>query len=359
MKPMTFHRVLLLLGFIDRSDHPLNGLDHRFAACRVNFSLQLAAPRFVGTEKAPVMQFSWLNWLSFFILVLGLGLTVSAFDANSRESPTQVALLPQQIKSVHIDQSYSFAGEQLDMSNHDLRERLERELIVNAYYHSSTLLILKKARRFFPVIEPILAENGLPDDLKYLAVAESALANVTSPAGAKGFWQFMKPTAEQYGLEVNREVDERYHLEKATRAACDFLEEYYQRFGSWQLAAAGYNMGGTRLAKELELQRARRFDQLNLNPETARYLFRVLALKTIMEEPSAFGFDLEQKDFYAPLDDYLEVSVDTAVANWGDFARKYGSNYRALKIYNPWLITSKLTNRNGKTYQVRIPRMPK
>lgn len=310
-------------------------------------------------DKYTIMTVSWFNWLSFIILFIGLGLMGSSFlDPQTTEegSPSARAGLPQMITSISTDRTYTFAGEELDMTNMDLRERLDRELIVNAYYHSNTLLSLKKARRFFPVIEPILREEGVPDDLKYLAVAESALMNAVSSAGARGIWQFMEPTAKAYGLEVNSEVDERNHLEKSTRAACQYLKSYYEKFGSWQLAACGYNMGGPRLAREMEVQRARSFAEVNLNSETSRYLFRIVALKTIMEDPAAFGYQLDDDDYYPPMDNVSALKVDTSVANWGDFAIKHGTNYRMLKVYNPWLKDNKLTNKSRKTYTVLVPK---
>ncbi|MCB9314362.1 MAG: transglycosylase SLT domain-containing protein [Lewinellaceae bacterium] len=305
------------------------------------------------------MTTSWFNWLSFVILFIGLALMGSSFlDPQAEEGGATSSRtgLPQMITSITPDKTYTFAGEELDMSNMDLRERLDRELIVNAYYHSNTLLSLKKARRFFPVIEPILREEGVPDDLKYLAVAESALMNAVSSAGARGIWQFMEATAKSYGLEVNSEVDERNHLEKSTRAACQYLKSYYAKFGSWQLAACGYNMGGPRLAREMEIQRAKTFAEVNLNSETSRYLFRIVALKTILEDPAAFGYQLEDEDYYPPMDNVDKVTVDSAVANWGDFAIQHGTNYRMLKVYNPWLKDNKLTNKARKTYTILIPK---
>ncbi|MEL7119574.1 MAG: lytic transglycosylase domain-containing protein [Bacteroidota bacterium] len=264
--------------------------------------------------------------------------------------------IPQIVKGPDLNKDFIFAGEKLPMDNFDVRERLDRELSVNTYWHSSTLLNIKKASRFFPVIERILKENGLPGDLKYLAVAESNLSNAVSPAGAKGFWQFMRPSAQQYKLEVNSEVDERYHLEKATQAACKYFKYLKDRFGTWTMAAAAYNVGPTKLARDIEIQRADTYFDLNLNQETSRYVFRLIAIKEILENPSDFGFYLDKDDYYPPLDDYRILKVNTAISNWGDFAKEQGISYRQLKIYNPWLIDSKLTNRYKKTYEVKIPK---
>jgi len=303
--------------------------------------------------------------LNIYSLVLASLLTVAFFTSYSNENQVNqltsnaledTRLLPQMVKSPDLDRDFSFAGEALPMDNFDVRERLDRELTSNSYFHSSTLLNLKKAAKYFPVIEPILAEAGIPTDLKYIAVAESGLSNATSPAGAKGFWQFMKGTGAEYGLDISSEVDERYHLEKATRAACKYLQKLRDRHGSWTLAAAAYNMGGGRLNSEMEKQRMDNYYDLNLNQETMRYVFRIVALKTILENPSNFGFYLEESDAWQPLPDAYEVEVTGAIENLGDFATKYGTTYRMLKVYNPWLKSYKLVNARRKTYQVKIPR---
>lgn len=264
--------------------------------------------------------------------------------------------LPQVVKSISLDKAFSFAGEEVPTDNFDVRERLDRELLRDAYWHSSTVLSIKRAKRFFPLIEKILAEEGLPDDLKYLAVAESSLSNAVSPAGAKGLWQFMKATGKQFGLEINGEVDERYHFEKATYAACTYLKSLKKRFGSWTMAAAAYNVGGTKLKKEMNIQRSDSYYDLNLNQETARYVFRILAIKEIMNEPEAFGFYIEEADKYPALDNFYKMEVKGSVANWGDYAKQYGVTYRMLKVYNPWLVSSSLTNKAKKKYIVKLPK---
>ncbi len=308
------------------------------------------------------MKFAWFNWLAATVLFIGLVLVGTSFltETDPFGKPlTEWAGLPQRIASVSTDRSYAFAGEMMDLENTDILERLDRELLVNAYYHSSTLLVLKKTKRYFPIIEPILKEEGIPDDLKYLAVAESALMNGTSSAGAKGVWQFMEATGKSYGLEINDEIDERNHLEKSTRAACKYLKSYYEKFGSWKLAASAYNMGGPRLAREMEVQRATTYEEVNLNSETSRYLFRIVALKTILEDPAAFGYQLLATDYYPPFKDCDEIVVSEPVPNWGDFAIKHGTDYRTLKVYNPWLKASSLTNKARKTYTVLVPKVEK
>lgn len=263
-------------------------------------------------------------------------------------------VLPQIITSIDLSRDYVFAGEVVPKGNFDAMERLDRELSVNSYWHSSTLLNIKASNRYFAIIEPILAAHGVPDDFKYLAVAESNLRNETSPAGAKGVWQFLKSTGEHYGLEVNSDIDERYHIEKATEAACRYLKDYHKQFGSWTLAAAAYNMGGPRVKNLLAEQKVNNYYDLNLNEETSRYVFRIIAIKEILKSPEAFGFYVQDKDRYLPLK-YRTVTVNGPVTSWPDFAIEHGTTYRILKVYNPWLIGTKLVNKAGKQYEIKIP----
>ena len=265
--------------------------------------------------------------------------------------------LPQVIKSVSLDKEYNIAGELVPTNNFDVLERFERELLVNSYWHSSTLLNIKHAQRYFPIIEPILAEKGVPDDFKYVAVIESNLRNETSPAGAKGIWQFMPAVAKGYKLQITSEVDERYHLEKATYAACELILRYRKRFGNWTNAIGAYNMGETRFAREKSRQNMDSYYDMNFGSETSRYLFRVLALKEIMEDPKSFGFYTEKMDkMYNPLQDCILLQVDKTIENLGTFAKEHGTTYRLLKVYNPWLISSRLSVPAGKTYKVKIPK---
>ena len=305
--------------------------------------------------------------IGIYVLLLAAFLTFVVFSSYTKEggadnetTTTTIEAtnntLPQIIKPVDLNRSFNFAGESLSMDNFDIKERLDLELMRNSYYHSNTMLSVKRANRFFPVIERILAEEGLPDDLKYLAVAESTLSNAVSPAGAKGVWQFMYKTGQSYGLQINKEVDERYHLEKATKAACKHLRKLHNRFGNWTMAAAAYNMGASGLKKEASAQRADNYFDLNLNQETAKYVFRIVAIKEILSRPRDFGFYIDAVDLYQPLNNYSEVEVKTAVPNWGDFAKKYGISYRMLKVYNPWLISSSLKNKSLKKYTIHIPK---
>ncbi|MTB52160.1 lytic transglycosylase domain-containing protein [Lewinella sp. W8] len=263
--------------------------------------------------------------------------------------------LPQKVRPVDLDRPFDFAGEALPMENFDVRERLDQELLRNAYFHRNTLLLLKRTTRYFPTIEKILAEEGLPEDLKYLAVAESGLDNVTSVAGAKGVWQFMAPTGRGYGLEINQEVDERYHLEKATRAACAYIKDYHKEFGNWHWVAAAYNMGGPNVKKWRNRQNADEFFDLHINAETMQYLFRIVALKTIMEDPESFGFELDAADYYPPLDQFRTITVEKSISDLGAFAEAQGTSYRMLKLYNPWLIDSSLPISSGNSYDIKIP----
>jgi hypothetical protein len=216
------------------------------------------------------------------------------------------------------------------------------------------MYIIKLANRFFPVIEPILQREGVPDDFKYLCVAESGLQQVVSPAKAVGFWQFMEPVGKEYGLEINSEIDERYHIEKATAAACAYLKKAYEKYGSWTLAGAVYNAGNAGIDKQIGRQKQFSYYDLLLTEETARYIFRVLAFKTIMSNLETYGFFIRNDELFPPLS-WTEVSVIGAIASWADFAEKHGTNYKILKYFNPWLRDAGLTNKAGKAYTVKIP----
>jgi hypothetical protein len=258
------------------------------------------------------------------------------------------------VTSVKIPDEVYFAGERVPIENFDVRESLEKELLINSYWQSHTLLLMKRANRFFPLIEKILEENEVPEDVKYLSVAESDLENLVSAANAVGFWQFRKATAVEMGLEVNNEIDERYHLEKATAAACKFLKHSEGLYKSWTMAAASYNMGRTGLNRQISRQDQRYYYDLLLNDETGRYVYRLIALKLIMENPEEYGFEYKEEELY-PLIPTYEVSIDGPIEDFADFARRYDINYKVLKIFNPWLRDNKLTNSRGKTYYISIP----
>jgi len=298
--------------------------------------------------------------LVYYLLVTGLLGTIVVFSSYGHSEPEAMKIeestktLPQIIKSIPLDKTIVFAGEVMPKTM-DTRERLDRELSVNAYWHSSTLLNLKASNRYFPTIEKILIENEVPEDFKYLAVAESNLRNVVSSSSAKGFWQFRKLAAKEFKLEVNDEVDERYHLEKSTEAAAKYLKQLHRRFGSWYDAAASYNIGPTSYSSIKRKQGEDSYFGLNLTDETSRYVFRLIAFKEVMTNPDVFGFYLEHGEKYQPLPEFYEVKVDSSIPDLGSFARKYGITYRELKIYNPWLISNKLTVIKN-TYYIKIPR---
>lgn len=262
--------------------------------------------------------------------------------------------LPQIVKAPNLNKQFNWAGEAVP-NTPDAKERLDTELLSNSYYHSSTLQYIKRANRFFPTIERILAENGIPDDFKYLAVAESGLLNVSSHASAKGFWQFRKLAGKEYGLEINDEVDERFHVVKATTAACKYLNWLHRKFGNWTDASAAYNVGPTAYKRQMKAQNEASFYDLNLNRETSKYVFRLIAIKEIMSQPEQFGFYIDPEEKYQPMDNYYEVEVAESVKNWGDFAHTHGTTYRELKRYNPWLRDNHLTVIKNR-YLIKIPR---
>ncbi len=290
-------------------------------------------------------------------IFLAAALLLIGFTAFKGNQPGAGFNMPDQtVRSINLDKDFDFCGEKFPMDNWDVRQRLDAELLRNVYFHSQTILAIKRANALYPVIEPILKEEGAPDDLKYLAVAESALSNAVSPAGARGIWQFMKAAAIEYGLEVNDEVDERYHLEKATHAACKYLKNERNTLGSWVFAAAAYNGGHGRIATEKATQRAQSFFDLNLAAdETMRYPFRIVAIKEVMQHPEEYEYQIEKEHLYPALTKYRTVTVNGPVPSWGDFAVQNNTSYRMLKLYNPWLVDSKLTNKAGKTYEIRLP----
>jgi len=258
------------------------------------------------------------------------------------------------IQSFRIPENVTFAGERMPLENFDTRESLEREILTSAYRHSSTIMIIKRANRYLPVIEKILEENNIPDDFKYLVAAESEYSNMISPVGATGFWQIMPETGKEEGMEINTVIDERYSVEKSTQFACDYFRRSYERYGNWTLAAASYNGGRAGIDEQINIQRQNNYYDLLLNEETARYIFRAVAYKLVINDPVSYGFDLSKDDLYPELK-YYEVKVDSAVTNFSDFAAKYGTNYKLLKFLNPWLRKPFLTPKPNKTYFIKIP----
>ncbi len=259
------------------------------------------------------------------------------------------------IFSLVLPDKAEFASEEAPMGLYYVREGLDRELMVNTYWHSSTLLMLKKSNRYFHIIIPILKKYNIPEDFKYLALIESGLSNVKSPAGAAGFWQIIPGTAKHFGLEITEQVDERYHIEKATEAACKLLRGSYNKFGSWTLAAAAYNVGEGRIAKELERQKTSNYYDLYLPEETMRYMFRIIALKLLYEHPTEYGYYIRKKDLYPPIPTYT-ITIDSSINNLPLFAKSMNINYRLLKEFNPWLRSDKLTNSGKKKYLLTLPK---
>ena len=259
------------------------------------------------------------------------------------------------IFTAEIPSKLAFCNENVPIKMFYVRESLERELLTNTFWQSNTLLLLKRAYRWFPVIEPILKKNNIPDDFKYLALIESGFLNVVSPANAAGFWQFIKPTALRYGLEITEEVDERYNLEKATESACKFITNTYGIFNNWTLAAAAYNMGEFGLKRSLDTQNVNSYYDLYLNDETSRYVYRILALKIIYSQPVKYGYYLRLKDLYPPIP-YRIVTVDSGITNLIDFAKANNITYRILKDFNPWLRNKQLVNKSKKIYEIKIPK---
>lgn len=247
-----------------------------------------------------------------------------------------------------------FAGEEVPTYMADVQERLDKEMITNMNYHTNTTLVLKRANKVFPVLEPILAKYGIPDDFKYLAVIESSLVNAVSPAGARGVWQFMPLTAKEKGMEVSDQVDERYHLEKATEAACKYFLSAKEKFGSWTLAAASYNGGIGGIKSKMEEQQVDNYYDLLLTEETSRYVFRILALKEIMKNAANYGFSIPKEALYYPIAT-KKIVVDSTITNLAQFAKSQGVNYKILKLHNPWLRDKMLLNTSGKKYEIEIP----
>lgn len=300
-----------------------------------------------------------MKQIRFFILfscsILLISLVLISF-----EQPNQTSIItygePSSFKvhALHVPSQVNFAGELMQLDEDDLMERMDKELLVNTYWQSNTLLMMKRANKFFPQIERILKEEEVPDDFKYLALIESGLENLRSPAGAKGFWQILRTTGREYGLEVNSNVDERYNIELSTRMACAYLKKAKERLGSWTLAAASYNRGIAGINRILKKQHADNYYDLLLGTETKRYMFRILAVKEIMQAPERYGFFVEDAQLYSPLE-YRTVAVDTAITNIARFSKQMGVNYKTMKIYNPWLLQNHLNNKSRKLYHIALP----
>jgi hypothetical protein len=293
-------------------------------------------------------RFLTLTVLLFSTLLLlnGIGKNESVKEIFTHES--------YKIKAIKLPKNLNLAGERVPIEKNDIKERMDRELLVNTYWQSNGLLLIKRANKYFPILEPLLKKYGLPDDFKFLALAESAFTDETSSAGAAGIWHFMKRTGKEYGLEINSNVDERYHIEKSTKVAAAYLKKSKERFNSWTLAAAAYNAGNYGIHKQLEKQQVDNYYDALLANETERYVFRIIALKEVISNPKKYGFLLDNEDLYTFPKTKI-VKVDTVISNISLFAKKFGITYKELKIHNPWLRENKLNNASKKLYEIKIP----
>lgn len=288
------------------------------------------------------------------IIFISIMMNSSLLRDNIDEVPDKINKSNYDVFSIDLPRSIEFSGEKISLNENDLKERLDRELLVNVYWQSNMFLMIKRSNKYFPIIEKILKEEGIPDDFKYLAVIESGLQNVRSPKGAKGIWQIMYNTGRELGLEVNSNVDERYNLELSTRAACKYLMKAKEKLGSWTLAAASYNRGISGIRRKLAVQQVDNYYDLLLGTETKRYMFRVLAMKMILTDPSNYGYNYNEKDLYK-FEKVKNFKVDTAITNLARFSKQMGINYKILKIHNPWLIQNHLNNKSRKLYNIKIP----
>jgi membrane-bound lytic murein transglycosylase D len=303
--------------------------------------------------------FSLMGPVSFLLLLLYIGYDQSLKTTQAQEQDAESVQLEESLQpfvavSYDLPEKISFAGEPVPLDLPDVHERLDKELQINVYLHSSTLFLLKRANRWFPVMEEILKSNGIPDDFKYLPLIESALLNATSPKDAVGYWQILESSGKELGLEITKEVDERYDPVKATEAACRYLKKAYGKFGSWTLVAASYNRGVTGVSRELTEQNVNTYYDLHLNDETSRYVFRLLAIKEIFENPDKYGFKLKPGHLYQA-ESIKHVEVGESIKDLVVFAQTQGSNYKLLKRHNPWLRQNKLTVKKGKKYQIALP----
>ena len=292
----------------------------------------------------------------FLSLLSILTITFLFFNAinKSETDPETSTSKTYKIKALKLPNNLNLAGERVPLEIPDVKERMERELLVNTYWQSNGLLLIKRANKYFPILEPLLKKHGLPDDFKFLALAESAFIDETSSVGAAGMWHFMKATGKEYGLEINSNVDERYNIELSTKVAAEYLKRSYKRFNSWTLAAASYNAGSYGVSKRLDAQEVNNYYDAKLPDETERYVLRIIALKEVISNPKKYGFVFDNEDLYT-LTKTRTIKVDTAISNITHFAKKFGMNYKEFKIYNPWLRENNLNNKSRKVYEIKIP----
>lgn len=287
-----------------------------------------------------------------YFLVIVLYVIIGSVSINATDNNT--TKLFSFVENPNVPMSMTFAGVKVNFDRADMYERIDRELTSLCYTHGNTMLMIKRANKYFPILAPILKQNGIPEDLLYLACVESVLnIRAYSPAKAAGLWQFISSTGKQYGLEINEYVDERYNIEKATVAACRYLKKAYQEYGNWESVASSYNAGRARITKELASQQVTSSYDLHLVDETTRYMFRILATKIIMENPKKYGFRLESHQLYQPIE-YDTVIVNTPIEDWPTWAKKYDMTYAQLREMNPWIRAKSLPNKTGKSYIIKI-----
>ena len=294
-----------------------------------------------------------LRFLSLLSILIIAFLFYNGINKNETDPQTSTHAT-YKIKALKLPNNLNLAGERVPLEIPDVKERMERELLVNTYWQSNGLLLIKRANKYFPILEPLLKKYGLPDDFKFLALAESAFIDETSNVGAAGMWHFMKATGKEYGLEINSNVDERYDIEKSTKVAAEYLKKSQKRFNSWTLAAAAYNAGNYGVSRRLDEQEVTNYYDAKLPDETERYVLRIIALKEVISNPKKYGFVFENEDLYT-LPKTRTIKVDTAISNITHFAKKFGMNYKEFKIHNPWLRENKLNNKSRKVYEIKVP----
>ncbi len=296
----------------------------------------------------------YLTHNRFLILAASL-MVLLAFTFVESDTYKQYFTEDYKIKAPFLPDHIEFAGEKMPLTESDIKERMDREIMATVFWQSNTMMILKRSRKYFAIIEPILEEYGMPEDFKYLCVAESGLSNAVSPAGARGFWQLMEGTAKPLGLEINEFVDERYQLEKATRSACLYFKESYASLKNWTLTAASYNRGMNGLNRDIAFQGVNSFYDLYMNEETSRYIFRIMAYKLIFETPEVYGFYLKPEDYYK-FPSTQSIAVDSTISDLSEFAKAHKSDYKTLKLLNPWLRDKSLPNKSKKKYFIELPK---